>query len=105
MMVTKSARFIWSWLLEKISTHINITDLIMFIKDKPLSLRVMNWKVSEGIKDTRLSMSIKVNGKEEKVGGVEKEKKKRRKEERKGRKKKERKQKKPSWISNAYPHL
>lgn len=45
----------------------------MFIKDILLGLKVMNWKVSKGIKDTRLPMGIKVNGKEKK-GGEEKKK-------------------------------
>lgn len=74
-MVTKSARFICSWLLEKISSYINTTDLTMFVKDILLGLKVMNWKVSKGIKDTSLLMGIKVNSKGKKVGGGEDKKK------------------------------
>lgn len=92
-MVTKSTRFICSWLLEKISTYINTTDLTVFVKDILLGLKVMNWKVSKGIKDTSLLMGIKVNGKGKKKGGRRTEKR-GRKEERKGEKRRKERQKK-----------
>lgn len=92
-MVTKSARFICSWLLEKISSYINTTDLTMFVKDILLGLKVMNWKVSKGIKDTSLLMGIKVNSKGKKVGGGEKIRKKGKEGRKKRGKKKERKKK------------